>query len=92
MSKLPRFSRDACTSYSASQPLITLLINLGLSDLQIIHIKAHYFYLDYQDRGRESYGPYRNSLDRRVSFFYRSRMFIVAKIKSLMLFILYRLF
>ena len=51
-----------------------------------ISIKRHYFNLNCQDRGRESYGPNRNVLDRRFSFCYRSRMFIAAKIKPLLLF------
>ena len=38
------------------------------------------------------YGPNRNLLDRRFSFCYRPRLFIAAKIKTLLLFILYRLF
>ena len=60
-------------------------------DSALICIKAHYFNLDYQDGDRESYGPNRNLLDRRFSFCYKSKMFIAAKIKPLLLFILYRL-
>ena len=75
MFKLPGFSRDdACTPQSAAT--LSALNNtvdyiLRADVIFKISIKPHYFDLDYQDRGRESYGPDRNLLDRRFSFCYR---------------------
>ena len=94
MFKLPGFSRnDACTPQSAAS-LSALNHTVDyISRVDVIFkisITPHYFNLDCQDRDRESYGPNRNLLDRRFSFFYKSRMFITAKIKPLLLFILYR--
>ena len=96
MSKLPGFSRDdACTPQSAASlsALNHTVDYISRTDVIFkISMKPHYFNLDCQDRGSESYGPNRNLLDRRFSFCYRPRLFIAAKIKSLLLFILYRLF
>ena len=61
MSKLPGFSRDdACTPQSvASLSALNHTVDyISRSDVIFkISIKPHYFNLDCQDRGRESYGP-----------------------------------
>ena len=83
MYKLPGFSRD-----DASTPQSAASISALNHTVDYI---LNRFNLDCQDRGRESYGPNRNLLDRRFSFCYRSRLFIAAKIKPLLLFTPYRL-
>ena len=84
MYKLPGFSRDdASTPQSAA--------SLSALNHTVDYI-SNRFNLDYQDRGGESYGPNRNLLNRRFSFCYKSRLFIAAKIKPLLLLIPYRLF
>ena len=60
MYKLPGFSMDdASTSQSAA--------SISALNHTVDYI-SNRFNLDYQDRGREFYGPNRNLLDRRFSF------------------------
>ena len=66
MSKLPGFSRDdACTPQSAASlsALNHTVDYISRTDVIFkISMKPHYFNLDCQDRGSESYGPNRNLL------------------------------